>query len=65
MLDQLGKRNWWSVGARRDQSAENRLGESGVSSANQELEKLHNQVMVQVLALAVFLRSVLNSTSSN
>ena len=65
MSDQLGKRNWCSVRPRRNKSAEDSLGESGAGSARQELEELNEQVVVKVLALSVFLRSVLYSTSSN
>lgn len=65
MSDQLGKRNWCSVNPRRNKSAQDGLGESRIGSAREELEKLNEQMMVQILALAVFLRSVLYSTSSN
>ena len=65
MLDQLGKRNWCSVNPRRHESAQHGLAETRAGSAGQELEELNEQVVVQVLALGVFLRSVLYSTSSN
>lgn len=65
VLDQLGKRNRCSVSPRRNKSAKASFRESGVGSARQELEELHKQVVVQILALGVLLHSVLYSTSFN
>jgi hypothetical protein len=43
VLDDLGEGKWWAVGAGGEESSQNSLGESGVSSTGEESEKLQRK----------------------
>ena len=40
VLDDLGERQWWAVGAGGEQSSQHSLGEGGISPAGEESEQL-------------------------
>ena len=63
MLEDLGQGERRAVRPRGNKSSQHGLAESGVGSPGHELEKFDEEVVIQILALCVFLVLVLHSSS--